>query len=508
MQDSTFVPAPCPPQYLGAYGSRIGRQTSNRRDFFDAVGKIGNLEVLNDIGASSIGRGLRTLAGISDTLRTGCGQLPTSIGGGLAGILDQVGAAAEQGVNWVFDSLGLDINMVDAVRSFDPNVANLAYAEATQLYERLKAGNLKLEDLPSYLQSFQNLERMARQIYTPKVAANKIRMACEASPYAIDLVRRHGKYQFLFVVEFVFNPAFVELSQLSFPFVVKKGTRPNVRFVTDDVNYYNFRSKYYTRTEYEDMSMTFHDDQQNQSMRFYNAYLRATSPIANVGSATELFDAEERGMDFINSAAATMGYGAGPGTAGGIIPNYYTGSLGPLPEDEKQVISHINLYHVYDGGNSMNITTFHRPRIHQLQLNDLDMVGADLNDMTCVFGYDSLYIRTDVPVNEDNSAALEQMNAAPIYPMRYNGPARAMQGPNNGGFAPTGGGMIPADQCSPEINTSTPGITTPPFVSQALDGLSTLQIPNLSTPPFVPSSTGSQRESAGSGIGSLANIFR
>lgn len=461
MADPRFHVKPCPTQYAGKYAAKVGSETGKSRDFFDAVGKVGDLEILNSGSTGKIVDGLRVLSKTSDTIRTGCGALPTSIGGVFGEVFDAVGSTAENGINWVLGAVGIDTTMVDAVRAFNPSVANQAYGQAKSLYEKIKNGSFDFKDIPQYLQDFQNLERLSRNIYTPDSGGEgqKITARCAASPYAMDLIARHGKYQFLFVVEFVFTDPFGELSDLAFPFVVKRSTRPNVKYHMDDVNYYNFRTKVITKSEFEDMSMSFHDDQLNEAMRFYNAYLRAHTPISNIASPLEMIDAEERGMDYVNAVAGANGFGSMRGTTGNIIPNYYTASFGPLAGGAKTVLGYINLYHVYDYGQSMNIFTFHRPKISQLSLNDVDMSGSDLNEFSCTFNYDALYIQTDVELSNENSPMIEQARANPFFPLRYNDSARSVQPPQARGYNP---GTVPstiADRCSPELNTSIVGGT-------------------------------------------------
>lgn len=457
MADPRFYVKPCPPQYLGQYQASVARKSSNARDFFTSAGKIGNLEVLDKVGLGKIGEGLRTLAGISDSVRTGCGSMPSSLGSAIGGILDMTDDAVTSGANWVLEQVGLNLTMKEAVEAFNPDVANQAWGQAKDLYDRIKNGSFDAKDLPDYFQSFQNLERLFRGIYTPPTSGpdGKMTGRCEASPYAVDLVRRHGKYPFLFVVEFHFTSPYAELGNLVFPFVIKQSTRPNVRYQMDDVNFYNFRSKVITQTTFEDMSMTFMDDTQNQAMRFYNAYLRATVPVANIATPVEWAAPEERGMDFVNSVAAINKIGPMPGTQGQIITDYYTGTVSPLAGlHTKTVLSHIQIYHVYNSGHQANIFRFHNPRIVGLNMNDLNMAGGDLNDVTCRFTYEGLYIATDVDLSQDAAGTvIEQERANPIYPMRYNGETRSQQGPNDFGFYAPGTSGAGPDACGNMIDT-------------------------------------------------------
>ena len=253
--------------------------SSNLRAFGNAVGKVGDLEILNSVGAGKIGQGLRTLSSISNTIRSGCGSLPTSIG-----------STIESGANWVLNQTGIGPTVVDAVRGFNPAIANQAWGQAKTIFNQVKQGKFSMSSVPGMLQDLQNLERLGRNIFAGDGSNSMQSVECLNSPYALDLISRAPKHKFMFVVSFIFNKGYNNLSTPGneMAFVVKKSTRPNIKFHTEDVNYYNFRSKFITKTEFEDMSMTFHDDMTNNAMEFYNAYRNAISPITNVGRAVLL----------------------------------------------------------------------------------------------------------------------------------------------------------------------------------------------------------------------------
>lgn len=441
-------------------------KTADRRSFGNAVGKVGDLQVLNDIGASKIGTGLRTLASVSNSIRTGCGALPTSIGNAL-----------DAGANWVLENTGIAPTVVNALQDFHPAIANQAYGQAKQIFQKVKQGNFKLTDIPGALQDFQNLERLGRNIFTPSTAEQQAIEICEGiSPYAIDLLNHAPKYKFLFVVQFVFNSPYTDLKDLDFAFVVKTSSRPNVKIDMEDVNYYNFRSKFITKTSFEEMKMSFHDDtgfgrgtstnnafanpsgeRGNNALRFYNAYMRATSPITNNSSAVELLAAKDEGMEF-----AALDF---PEVVEGTIrAPRYSASSGPLassPESRggtgsatTNIISEIKLFHVYNYGHNMNVYKFFNPRISSLMLDDLDMAAStEGSEVSLSFNYDSVYIDTGVPLNSKEYSVGNLFPGA-LYPLRYNAtgaggplPARNIKPFGEPDSATTGG-------CSPNINTS------------------------------------------------------
>lgn len=428
-----------PRMYL-TYKCELAKATesSSLRAFGNAVGKIGDLEVLNSIGGGKIGQGLRTLSSISNTIRSGCGSLPSSIG-----------STIESGANWVLSTTGIGPAVVDAVRGFNPQIANQAWGQAKTIYNQVKQGKFTLSSVPGALQDLQNLERLGRNIFTGSGASSMQSVECLASPYAIDLISRAPKHKFLFVVQFTFNFGYEQLATQAneMAFVVKKSTRPNIKFQVEDVNYYNFRSKFVTRTEFEDMSMTFHDDMTNYAMQFYNLYRNAMSPITNMGGdKTDLLNPEGRGMDF-----------SGFLNNGRIVPtSEYSASSAPLYYNDVTILKNIRMFHVYDGGRYMNVFTFHNPRITEMNLDDVDMADSAGNEVTIKFAYDTVHIATGLSANDmlytNGTSFLPNSTSASLYPLRYNESPGAMKAAHN---VPPFGAAGATSSCDPmgEIKT-------------------------------------------------------
>lgn len=446
----TFTVKQCEPAYAKKSGASIGSATSSRRDFFGSLGKIGDLAVLNSVGAGKIGQGLRTLASISGSIRVGTGALPTSIGKTL-----------DAGANWVLNTTGIPTTFVDTVRGLNPAVANQALGQAKNVFSAVKNGNFKMKDIPNVLQDFQNLERLGRNIFTPGAgdAQTTLGERCEASPYAIDLVARHPKYKFLFIVQFKTAPGYGQLGTqeggpLDMAFVVKTSTRPNIKYNLEDVNYYNYRTKVMTKAEFEAMTMTFHDDTTNAATKFFHSYMRAMSPITGIeseGAHPDLL--EQGGMDFQGrSMVANQIVNAIPA-------NTYAASTGLLDGDVKQVFSEIRLYHLYDNGNKMNVWSFLNPRLNTLQLDDLDMsIGNEGGQLSMTFDYDSVFLDPEVDLATDKKYNILQTQRGSYYPMRYNGDVKTGSGqtaiaalPNAGSIA--GGAMDAISQVKNGIPT-------------------------------------------------------
>lgn len=175
--------------------------SSNLRAFGNAVGKVGDLEILNSVGAGKIGQGLRTLSSISNTIRSGCGSLPTSIG-----------STIESGANWVLNQTGIGPTVVDAVRGFNPAIANQAWGQAKTIFNQVKQGKFSMSSVPGMLQDLQNLERLGRNIFAGDGSNSMQSVECLNSPYALDLISRAPKHKFMFVVSFIFNKGYNNLS--------------------------------------------------------------------------------------------------------------------------------------------------------------------------------------------------------------------------------------------------------------------------------------------------------
>lgn len=418
----TFTVKQCEPSYAQKSGAAIANSSAGRRDFFNSLGKVGDLQVLNSVGGGTVGKGLRTLSSISNSIRGGQGALPTSIGSSL-----------DSGANWVLAQTGIASTTVDVVRGFNPAVANQAYGQAKSIFTSVKNGTFTSPTgIPGALQDLQNLERLGRNIYTPGSGDVQTSLGehCDASPYAVDLVARAPKYKFLFVVQFIAEAGYGALGghdfgPLDMAFTVKRSSRPNVKFHYEDVNYYNFRSKVITRSEFEEMTMSFHDDTLNFASQFYHAYVRAMAPITGIedsGSKSDLL--EQGGMDFKDNTLKT-------GEIINQIPaSTYAASTGTLANDSKQVFSEIRVYHLFDNGNRMNVWRFFNPRISALTLDDLDMsIGNEGSELSITFNYDSVFLDPDISLASDKKYNLKQTQRGAVYPLHYNGPTGGKVGP-------------------------------------------------------------------------------
>jgi hypothetical protein len=390
-----FLVADCPVDQKGQ-----SNNAATKRNFFSALGKIGDLNALNDVGAGSIGQGLRTLTHVSNAIRTGQSVVPGREGNDifnstLGRIANTAANAVNNGANIVLDTVGLGGAFDKVAGSFNPGVANNAYGAAKQVFEKVKQGNFKSTDIPGAFQDLQNLEILAKGIFTPSQTAEAKAIQGCVSPYAADLIKFAPKNKFMFIVQFTYSPAYQGWKQLGndFAFIVKTSGRPNIEFEYEEVNMYNFRTRIPKRTVYQPITMSFYDDNQNNANLFYTSYLRAISPQANMGNGSiptvEMY--EEASMSTEQVSGTTFGNGPSI-TVGG-------GSLGALNDNTKNILSEIRLFHIFDYGKLMNIYHFYHPKILNMNLDDLNMAETGQgNEFSLEFAYDALYVEPNYDV--------------------------------------------------------------------------------------------------------------
>lgn len=457
--------------------SKTNAAASKKRDFFSTIGKIGDLEVLNDIGAGAIGEGLRTLSKVSNSIRTGRSVVPgreqtelfnntlSKISSASAG--DTVG-----GSNIVMDTMGLG-NAAESVAQFNPGVANRAYGQAGAIYDKVKQGNFEVSDIPEYVSDFQNLDTLFRGIFTPPPSSTSrdIQM-CGASPFAMDLIRFAPKQKFMFIVQVIFREPFKAWSDIGndLAFVVKTSNRPNVNFEYEEVNMYNFRTRVPKRTIYEPISMTFMDDNQNNANLFYIAYMRAMSPIANLGGMREQVPTiqqyqelsmdwqVDQGMTFDNATTTHRG----------------AASLGALTDNVENILEEVRLYHVFEYGRLMNVYRFFHPKVTRLELDDLNMAETgNGSEVSLTFEYDGLHVIPNYAITDTTTFNIEDLTnqGDGLYPIKPNfGGVTSVAGTDNARSAqlmtPRGGEVEVSDivvesNTLEDINVTTQRIGTP-----------------------------------------------
>jgi len=422
--------------------SQLVSESQDRKDFLDTLGKIGDLEILNDLNLGGVGEGLRTLASVADSIRVGQSVVPGREGtetynSTLGKIVGTAVDAVNEGATAVLDTLGLGAAF-DVVSNFYPSVANRAWAQAQDLFGRIKEGNFKLSDIPEIFSDLQNLESLAKGIFGGGVSSQsgtRDFQFCGASPYAMDLISRAPKFKFLFVVDILFSDAYSSWNDMGrqMAFVVKTSSRPNIEFEYEDINMYNFRTRVAKRTVYEPMNMAFYDDNKNSAHLFYTAYMRAMSPIANIKqNAPESYDYETKSMDWLSAPHAATFNSTGP------LTNGHSASLGALADNSKSVIQRIRLYHIFDYGRLMNIYNFYNPRVLEFEMSDLTMLeSGDGTEFEMRFAYDGLFIDPgwSVLVGGDN-INLAELTSGGLYPIRFNDYGTLTKSDNSQDVAP------------------------------------------------------------------------
>lgn len=380
----------CPPSNI-----KMQAEQEKKKGFLESITKIGDLEILNDVGFGKVGQGLRVLASVSNSVRTN-----SAIGSAVGGILNTVSDTVDAGATSVMDTLGLT-DAYNAAKDFRPDVANRAYGQAKSIYEKIKQGEFELSDIPDVFQDFQNLEALARGIFPTSSHNEKPQEICDASPYAMDLIAYAPKFKFMFVLDIKFSPAYASDWQdiaSSTAFVVKRSTRPGLDIEYEDVNMYNFHTKVPRKIAYPPITMSFYDDNKNAAHLFYTAYMRAMSPIANMKNKqpqTSLY--EINSMNF-NRDPDTATFDANSPSIKG-----YAASLGTLLDDSKSLISEIRLFHIFDYGRLVNIYNFYNPRIMSFTPSELDMSESGSGaDFEFQFAYDGLFIDPGYDLKEYN----------------------------------------------------------------------------------------------------------
>lgn len=391
---------------------------ARKRSFFSAVGKVGSIEALKDVGAGRIGQGMRVLASVSNSIRTGRSVVPGREGTELFNttlgrILNTAADAVDNGARAVIDTVGLG-GVFDTVNSINPNVANTAYGQAKDIYSKVKSGRFEITDIPGYLQDFQNVEALARGIFTKSPSQTSISI-CGASPYATDLIRvAHGpKHKFMYVVDIQISGEFqeefrtyanendtrqrdVDVSTMT-AFLVKQTTRPSVEINYDEVNMYNFRTHVPRRATYKPMSMTLYDDNTGFVTQFYESYLKIISPISNQGDYTKNAMPPQL-LEERSFAVPTVTRDENTSVAS---RQSTSATIGAMSLSDINIIDSITLFHIHDHGQLVTAYMFYNPKIVSFNADDLTMVETgNGNELGIDFVYDAMNIVPNIPMDQ------------------------------------------------------------------------------------------------------------
>ena len=389
------------------------------------------------MASTLVNQGLTAVAEISKSIKDGkISSVPSiyrraalSIGNEA---LAKSAASLEQGANAILQEVGINPNLLQQFGIAPGPIISGALDVASGVFNDVINGNFSTDDIidaiTNPLDTLSDLLGNTNNEVT--VNGDDIRV----SPYATDKssIDNHPKFKFLFVAEIIFNTDFQgDLSENgnNMAFVVRTASRPNVNIEYEDVNMYNFKTKLAKSTEYQPITMSFYDDQSNQTTSFYKKYLELMIPNMQV-SETESVLSEVSGMNFSNAKDNS---------------NYSSASLGALSgkSGHKNIIKSIRLFHIWGWGKYVNVYKFINPKISQVNISDLDMDSTELSDIEIEFSYDGLNIETNTadnknisvdPNSADNGGYHIPNYSSPggraKYPISYNGNSSNEQSPN------------------------------------------------------------------------------
>lgn len=215
--------------------------------------------------------------------------------------------------------------------------------------------------------------------------------------YSDDLAdwRNTPKHPFLYVVEINFAPEYAQIASKSkFALLTQTATRPTAKFVYQAFNDYGVRSGVLTKTEFEPVSITFIDNNDNHMFQFYTNVIRLLSPVTNLPNSklatTQQYNFSSGTGDLIAAKADTK-------EASGLKPNVYAVSSGPPGQphtstDQTSPVSifqSVKIHHIHGHGAAVSTFTLVNPRLTSLEFTGLSMSTSDDNSiLTTKWEYD------------------------------------------------------------------------------------------------------------------------
>lgn len=162
---------------------------------------------------------------------------------------------------------------------------------------------------------------------------------------------------------------------------LKTATRPAPSITYADVNYYNYRTKVATRTEFGTMTLVMYDDSDGRAHSLYQSYLNMMVPATTVSE------------NIFTNHPETIPFGE-------------LSSIGPM-QNEAGIIKKMNLCHHYahKGATRRTVYTFVNPKIQNFELDDLSMAESDVNTISLTFVYDTFVMSHEVLNADDSDAA-------------------------------------------------------------------------------------------------------
>ena len=314
--------------------------------------------------------------------------------------------------------------MVDMIRwtlSQGINTSSSAYA-AAQLYPSNAAANHSTASASNH--DFPTLSPSG-------YAAEQNGMTTIPRSYAQDLSDLFPKHNFLFLVVFNFNSDFKKI-QNKFTFLVKKCDRPDIQVHHEVINFYNFRSNVPTRTEFQPLTMSFHDDIMSESMNFFVSYMNQVCPIFTQQTQSSY---EANGLTFDNTL---------------------TSSFNLASKSAVSVLSSIEVYHVYDFGRNVDHYTYMKPQVTKFKLSDLDMADAtNCAEVRVDFVYDNVTVEAGKVADILSSLRPSNMSTSLQY--------------NSTGATDKSGGVLQRDQTTDSVDYISGANLGLPYSSTPID---------------------------------------
>lgn len=178
------------------------------------------------------------------------------------------------------------------------------------------------------------------------------------------------KLKFLFTAEIIFRSGKVHgaIDMRSIELDLKSASRPNVSFNLEDINYYNYRAKVGTKTNFGQVRITFYDDPQNEAHGMLWKYLEEVSPLARGKTVYASTEGDEVVAPFHGTTYGPLDYEDGPISLMRIAHHYLVGS-----ETKKKIIySYVN------------------PKIESIEFDELDMSSSEASLITVTFAAESV----------------------------------------------------------------------------------------------------------------------
>ncbi len=348
---------------------------------------------LGQAAFNSITDGIPKIA-VNNNVNSGVRALVDSVNSGARSF---AGTTTNQATQAVATSAGIDLRLAPP----DPQgqtIFNNADFAARSLGNDLISGVIEEANLPGSINAMSALAVLQQNEATTK-PVDITDLDCGISAYARDLIKYAPKHNFMFFVEFQFQPDYLNLGikkhpngaeDIKFHMLSRQFTRPNISVEYEDVNMYNFHTKVAKRVMYDPFNIRLYDDIQNESMAFLEKYLKARSPIARHDTPLGIY--ETKGMDF--EANPDGNVTGADGLQGGAA------SMGGYVNDNRSILKQITVYHIFGGGAKVNRFTFINPKIMQFDISDFDMEnGTDPSTIDIQVAYDSMFIETDIDVS-------------------------------------------------------------------------------------------------------------